>query len=61
MEADEQKRFDTQYQHHLRALKLRGMSDSTIDVYARAVQTSEGSHLVSCILTSKLKLNRPRE
>ena len=33
MEADEQKRFDTQYQHH-----LRGMSDSTIDVYARAVR-----------------------
>ena len=38
MEADEQKRFDTQYQHYLRALKLRGMSDSTIDVYARAVR-----------------------
>lgn len=38
MEADEQTRFDTQYQHHLRALKLRGMSESTIDVYARAVR-----------------------
>ena len=38
MEASEQTRFDTQYQHHLRALKLRGMSDSTIDVYARAVR-----------------------
>ena len=38
MEADEQTRFNTQYQHHLRALKLRGMSASTIDVYARAVR-----------------------
>ena len=38
MEVGEQKRFDTQYQHHLMALKLRGMSDSTIDVYARAVR-----------------------
>ena len=38
MEANEQTRFDTQYQHHLCALKLRGMSDSTIDVYARAVR-----------------------
>lgn len=38
MEASEKARFDQLYQHHLRALKLRGMSDSTIDVYARAVR-----------------------
>ena len=38
MEASEKARFDHLYQHHLRALKLRGMSDSTIDVYARAVR-----------------------
>ena len=34
----EQKRFDELYQRHLRALKLQGMSASTIDVYARAVR-----------------------
>lgn len=34
----EKARFDALYQHHLRALKLRGLSDSTIDVYARAVR-----------------------
>lgn len=38
MEASEKARVDQLYQHHLRALKLRGMSDSTIDVYARAVR-----------------------
>jgi hypothetical protein len=32
------KALDSLYQHHLRALKLQGMSDSTIDVYARAVR-----------------------
>jgi len=36
MKSSEQTRFDTLYQRHLRALKLQGMSDSTIDVYARA-------------------------
>ncbi len=35
---NEQTRFDTLYQRHLRALKLQGLSDSTIDVYARAVR-----------------------
>ena len=34
----EQNRFDTLYNRHLRALKLRGLSDKTIDVYARAVR-----------------------
>jgi len=34
----EQARFDKLYQRHLRALRLQGMSDSTIDVYARAVR-----------------------
>lgn len=38
MKASEQTRFDKLYQRHLRALKLQGMSDSTIDVYARAVR-----------------------
>jgi integrase len=36
--ASEQTRFDRLYKNHLRALKLQGMSDSTIDVYARAVR-----------------------
>jgi len=38
MKANEQKRFDALYVQHLRALKLRGYSASTIDVYARAVR-----------------------
>lgn len=38
MHADEQNRFDTLYQRHLRALKLQGLSAKTIDVYARAVR-----------------------
>ncbi len=38
MESTEQTRFDKQYKRHLRALKLQGLSDSTIDVYARAVR-----------------------
>ena len=38
MNTTEQSRFDKLYHRHLRALKLRGMSDKTIDVYARAVR-----------------------
>ncbi len=38
MKVSEQSRFDEQYQRHLRGLKLQGLSDSTIDVYARAVR-----------------------
>ncbi len=38
MKPKQQKRFDTLYQRHLRALKLQGLSDKTIDVYARAVR-----------------------
>lgn len=34
----EQKRFDRLYRQHLRALKLQGKSDKTIDVYARAIR-----------------------
>ena len=34
----EQNRSDALYHRHLRALKLRGLSDKTIDVYARAVR-----------------------
>ncbi len=38
MKSTEQIRFDKQYKRHLRTLKLQGLSDSTIDVYARAVR-----------------------
>jgi integrase len=38
MKDSEQTRFDNQYQRHLRALKLQGMSDKTIEAYARAVR-----------------------
>ncbi len=38
MRPSEQIRFDKLYKRHLRALKLRGLSDKTIDVYARAVR-----------------------
>jgi len=38
MEPSEKARFDTLYESHLRALKLRGLSESTIDVYSRAVR-----------------------
>ena len=38
MEANEQSRFDILYKRHLRALKLQGLSDKTIDVYARGVR-----------------------
>lgn len=38
MTPKEQRRFDTQYRSHLRALKLQGLSDRTIDSYARAVR-----------------------
>lgn len=38
MEPTEKARFEALYHQHLRALKLRGMRDSTIDVYARAVR-----------------------
>ncbi len=38
MNASEQTRFDALYQQHLTALKLQGLSDKTIDVYARAVR-----------------------
>ena len=37
MEPTEKAPFDSLYQTHLRALKLRGFSESTIDVYSRAV------------------------
>ena len=38
MKPSEQSRFNKLYQHHIRALKLQGLSDKTIDVYARAVR-----------------------
>jgi site-specific recombinase XerD len=47
MNPKEQRRFNTQYQHHLRALKLQGLSDKTIDVYARAVRRLS-THFDAC-------------
>lgn len=38
MKPSEQIRFDKLYKRHLRALKLQGLSDKTIDVYSRAVR-----------------------
>ncbi len=38
MNTKEQAHFDKLYNLHLRTLKLRGMSDNTIDSYARAVR-----------------------
>jgi site-specific recombinase XerD len=38
MNKSEQKHFDELYYKHLRALKLQGMSDKTIDAYSRAVR-----------------------
>lgn len=38
MDSTEQAHFDELYNRHLRALKLRGMSDNTIDSYSRAVR-----------------------
>ena len=38
MNKSEQKLFDELYRDHLRALKLQGMSDKTIDAYARALR-----------------------
>jgi len=38
MKPTEQAHFDELYNRHLRTLKLRGMSDATIDSYARTVR-----------------------
>ena|GEM_PF-5086799 len=40
MNTNEQAHFDQLYHRHLRTLKLRCMSDKTINSYARAVQGS---------------------
>lgn len=42
MNTTEQTHFDELYSRHLRALKLRGMSDATIDSYSRAVRRVAG-------------------
>jgi integrase/recombinase XerD len=47
MKPAERTRFDRLYQRHLRALKLQGLSESTIDVYARAVRRV-GEHYDCC-------------
>ena len=39
-----QTRFQKQYRRHLRALKLQGLSNSTIDVYSRAVRRVTAHH-----------------
>jgi len=38
MKPSEQIRFDKLYKRHLRALKLQGLSDKTIDIYSCAVR-----------------------
>jgi integrase/recombinase XerD len=38
MDSSEQARFDALYAQHLRALKLQGKAEATIDSYARAVR-----------------------
>jgi len=38
MNKAQQKKFDSLYQEHLTSLTLQGKSDSTIDVYSRAVR-----------------------
>ena len=38
MERSEQKRFEKLYQKHLTTLKLRGKSQSTIDLYSRPLR-----------------------
>lgn len=47
MSPKEQKRFSALYQHHLRALKLQGLSHRTIDSYARAVRRLS-NHFDAC-------------
>lgn len=47
MTPKEQRRFDQLYQRHLRTLKLQGLSDATIDAYARAVRRLS-SHFDVC-------------
>jgi len=42
MNTKEEIHFDKLYRLHLRTLKLRGMSDNTIDSYARAVRRVSG-------------------
>jgi len=38
MNKSQQKRFDSLYQQHLKALKRQGKAEATIDAYARAVR-----------------------
>ena len=42
MEASEQTRFDALCAQHLRALKLQGKAEATVDGYARAVRPAAG-------------------
>jgi site-specific recombinase XerD len=44
MNTIEQAHFEKLYRLHLRTLKLRGMSDNTIDSYARAVRRVSEYH-----------------
>lgn len=47
MDSSEQARFDALYAQHLRALKLQGKAEATIDSYARAVRRV-GAHFDRC-------------
>ena len=42
MNASEQSRFDSLYQHHLIALKLQGKARKTIEAYALAIRRIVG-------------------
>ena len=47
MQVIEQSHFDALYHKHVRALKLKGLADKTIDAYSRAVRRLAG-HLGRC-------------
>ena len=47
MEASERTRFDALYAQHLRALKLQGKAEATVNGYARAVRRAAG-HFDRC-------------
>ena len=49
MTATEQARFQEVYTRHLRALKLQGKRDKTIDSYARAVRRVSNHFFVALI------------
>ncbi len=59
MNPAEKTRFGRLYQRHLRALKFQGMSDRTMNVYARASQFAGGRGMRSAKLRVVLQ-RRPK-